>query len=89
MTEQPQVNTKTLPPHPTAEELYNYVYNRKQRRSHSAEKKAEIKRKLWDNYNKQLREAAAKLKVKEEAADGGEDTTIHESAGEETSTPRK
>ena len=82
MTEQPQVNIKTLPPHPSAEDLYNYYYNRKARRSHSLEKKAELKRKLWESYKHQLREMeAAMLKMKEDKENGREDATLHDEEG--------
>lgn len=54
MIEQPQVNIKTLPENPTVDDLYNYLYNRKERRSHSAGKREEIKRKIWENYRRQL-----------------------------------
>lgn len=79
MTEQPQVNTKRLPPHPSAEDLYNFVYNRKARRSHSAVRKAELKQKLWSNYQNQLKEVMKAIEnTKKEVADGGNDTTIPE-----------
>ncbi len=54
MIEQPQVNIKTLPEKPTVDDLYNYLYNRKERRSHTPAKREEIKRKLWENYRRQL-----------------------------------
>lgn len=75
MTEQQQVNTKVLPPHPGPDDLYNYLYNRKERRSHTPEKRKEIKGKLWANFLKNIKELEAK---KEEAANGREDTTIPE-----------
>lgn len=82
MIEQPQVNIKTLPPHPSAEDLYNYYYNRKARRSHSPEKKAELKRKLWESYKRQLKEMeAAMLKMKEDKENGREDATLHDEEG--------
>lgn len=39
MTKQPQVNIKTLPEKCTVDDLYNYLYNRKERRSHTPAKK--------------------------------------------------
>ena len=78
MTEQPQVNIKTLPPHPTADDLYNYVYNRKERRSHTPAKKLEIKRKLLDNYYAQVRKAqeAKALIEKEVKNEEGDRTSL-------------
>ena len=86
MTEQPQVNTKRLPPHPSAEDLYNFVYNRKERRSHSAAKKTELKQKLWNNYQNQLKQMMKAVEsAKKEVADGGEDTTIPEEINDSSS----
>lgn len=70
MTKQPQVNIKTLPEKCTVDDLYNYLYNRKERRSHTPAKREEIKRKLLENYLNNAKKRMAE--VQKGGADGEE-----------------